>query len=59
MEYPNVINVLGNTPKQPSKFRPKNWVKVNDDSRGVYSTNSQTEFKTSMLRPSLCDYSDT
>ena len=26
--------------------------------RGIYNTNSQTKFKTSMLRSSLCDYSD-
>ena len=24
----------------------------------MYNTNSQIKFKTSMLRPSLCDYSD-
>ena len=31
---------------------------MNDDSRGTYNTNSQIRFKTSMLKPSLCDYSD-
>ena len=36
----------------------KNWVEINDDSRGTYNTNSQINFKTSMLKPSLCDYSD-
>ena len=36
----------------------KNWVEVNDDARGVYSSNSQIKFKTSALRSSLCDYSD-
>ena len=30
----------------------------NDDSRGTYNTNSQIKFKTSMLRSSLCDYSE-
>ena len=50
--------MLDNTQNQPSKFRTKNWVEINDDSRGTYSTNSQTKFKTSMLRSSLCDYSD-
>ena len=33
-------------------------VKINDDSRGTCNTNSQIKFKTSMLRTSLCDYSD-
>ena len=50
--------MLDNTQNQPSKFRTKNWVEINDESRGTYSTNSQTKFETSMLRSSLCDYSD-
>ena len=53
-----MINSLDNTPNQPSKFRTKDWVEINDDARGTYSTNSQIKFKTSMLRSRLCDYSD-
>ena len=33
-------------------------VEINDDSRGTFNTNSRIKFKTSMLRTSLCDYSD-
>ena len=40
---------------QPANFRTKNWVEINDDSRGMYSTNSQIEFKTAMLKSALCD----
>ena len=40
------------------KFRTRNWVEINDDIRGAYSPNKQIRFKTSMLRSSLCDYSD-
>ena len=43
---------------QPSKFKTKNWVEVNDESRGTYNVNSQIKFKTAMLKSSLCDYSD-
>ena len=50
--------MLDNAPNQPSKFRTKNWVEINDESRGTYSVNRQINFKTSMLRSSLCDYSD-
>ena len=50
--------MLENAPNQPSKFRTKNWVEVNDESRGTYNVNSQIKFKTSMLRSSLCGYSD-
>ena len=58
MEYQKIINLLENTPNQPSKFITKNWVEVNDGSRRTYNVNSQTKFKTSMLRSSLCDYKD-
>ena len=58
MEYQNIINLLDNTPNQPTKFRTKNWVEINDDSRGIYNTNSQIKIKTSTIRSSLCDYSD-
>ena len=49
MEYQKIINLLENTPSQPTKFRTKNWAETNNDSRGTYNTNSQVEFKTSML----------
>ena len=58
MEYQKIINLLDNTPNQPTKFRTKNWVEINDEKRGTYNTNSEIKFKTSMLRLSLCDYSD-
>ena len=51
--------MLDNTPNQQSKFRTKNRIKVNDDSRGKCNTNSQRKFKTLTLESSLCDYSDT
>ena len=58
MKYKRISNLLDSTANQPSKFRTKNWVKINDDSHGTYSTNSQIKFKTSVLKSSLCDYSD-
>ena len=57
MEYQKIINLLDNRPNQPSKFRTKNWIEINDDARRTYNTNSQIKFKTSMLKSSLCDYS--
>ena len=59
MEYQKIINLLENTPNQTSKFRTKNWVEINDDVRGMYNKNSQVKFKTSILKLSLCDYSET
>ena len=58
IEYQKIIDLLDNTPNQLSKFRTKNWVEINDDPRGTYNTNSQINIKTSILKSSLCDYSD-
>ena len=58
MEYQKITNLLDNASNQPSKFRTKNWVEINDESRGGYNVNSQIKFKTKMLKSSLCDYSD-
>ena len=37
MEYQKKINLLDNTPNQPSKFETKNWVEINDESRRTYN----------------------
>ena len=58
MEYQKPANLIGNTSSQPSKFRTKNWVEINDELRGTYNANSQIKCKTTMLKSSLCDYSD-
>ena len=58
MQYQKIMNLLDDTPNQPAKLRTKNSVEINDEERGTYSTDSQTKFKTSMLRLSLCHYSD-
>ena len=58
MEYKKITNLLDNASNQPSKFKAKNWVEINDESRGSYNVNSQIEFKTAMLKSSLFDYSD-
>ena len=57
MEYQKTANLLDNASYQPSKFRTKNWVEINDESRGTYTSND-IKFKTTMLRSNLCDYAD-
>ena len=59
MEYQKIANLLNDESNQPSKFRTWNWVEINDEARGTYSSNRQTKFKTSVLRSTLCHYSDT
>ena len=63
MEYQKIINLLDYTTDQPFKFRTRNWVEINDESRGVYNYNNENnsnniKFKTSIIRSNLCDYSD-
>ena len=52
MEYQK-INFLENASNQPSNYRTKNWIEVDDDLRGTYNTNSQMKLKTSILKSSL------
>ena len=41
MKYQKLINLLDNTPNQPTKFRTKNWVETNDYGPGTCNLNSQ------------------
>ena len=50
--------MLDNTPNQPTKFKTKNWVEINDELRGTYNEDNQIRFKNSMLRTGLYVYSD-
>ena len=36
MEYQKIINLLDNRSNQPIKFRTRNWVEINDESRRTY-----------------------
>ena len=58
MEYQKIINLLNNTQNEPSKFRTKNWVEINNGSRETYNKSNQTKCKASMIRPNVRDYSD-
>ena len=57
MEYQIIANLLDTESNQPSKFRTRNWVELNDESRGTYTSND-IRFRTTMLISSLCDYAD-
>ena len=49
MEHQKTINLLDDTANQPSDFRTRNWVEINDESRGRYD-NGNIRFKTSIIR---------
>ena len=59
MEYQKIANLLDNevTSNQLPKFRTRNCVEINDDSRGTY-TDADIKFKITMLKSDLCDYAD-
>ena len=58
MEYQEIANLLDSASNHPPKFRTKNWVEINDESRKLYKPGSDIKFKTTMLRSNLCDYAD-
>ena len=39
MEYQKIANLLNNESSKPSKFRTRNWVEINYESRGTYTSN--------------------
>ena len=57
MEYQKIANLLESTSDNLPKFRTRNWVEINDESRGNY-VNSDIRLKTKMLRSNLLDYAD-
>ena len=57
MEYQKIKNLLDYTTNQPSKFRTRKWVEINDEAKGKYD-NTNIRFITFMTRSNLCDYSD-
>ena len=57
VEYQKIINLLDDTTNEPSKFRTRDLVEINDESKGRYD-NSKIRFKTTTIKSSLCGYSD-
>ena len=57
MEYQKITNSLDSISNQPSKFGTRNCVKINDESRGTYTSND-IKFKTTILTSNLCNYTE-
>ena len=47
MEYQKIANLLESTLDNLSKFRTRNWIEINHESRGYYA-NIDIRFKTTM-----------
>ena len=58
MEYQKIANLLDSASNHPSKFRTKNWVEINIESKKSYKPDSDIKFKTTTLKSKLCDYAD-
>lgn len=58
MEFWKIIDFLDRTQDQPSKFKTKKCVKLNNKSDRTYNVDHQIKFKTSILKSRLSDYSD-
>ena len=52
---PKIANLLNDESNKPSKFRRTIGFETNSESRGTY-TDTDIEFKTTMLRSNLCHY---
>ena len=52
MKYQKILNLLDNAINQLPKFRTKNWIKINDQSKGRYD-NSYIRFKTSIITSTI------
>ena len=42
MEYQKIANFLNNESDQPSKFRTRNWIAINDESRENYANGDKS-----------------
>ena len=57
MEYQKNSKFVKDESDQPSKFRARNCIEINDESRENHA-NGDIKFKTTMLRFNLCYYAD-
>ena len=49
MEYQKIINLLDDTTNRPYKFRTRDWVEINDESRGAYNNDNDDDENNMMV----------
>ena len=63
METQKIVNLLNDSEKLNSKFATRKWNAVNDQNNGQYGIGNDNDstiiFETKVIKPNLCDYSDT
>ena len=59
MEYKTIRKLLDSMTNQTPKHRTRTWIEMNDNAKtGIYDAADQVQSKSTMLRLSLCFYSD-
>ena len=62
METQKIVNLLNNSDSESSKFATRKWYIINDQNNGQYGRGNENDstikFKTKVIKPNLCDYSD-
>ena len=63
MEIQKIANFLGDVDNKSSKFVTRKWYVINDQNNTDYREGNEdsttVKFETKVIKPSLCDYSDT
>ena len=62
METQKIVNLLNDSNNESSKFATKKWYIIDDQNNGQYGRGNKNDltikFKTKVIKPNLCDYSD-
>ena len=62
METLKIVNLLNDSDNEPPKFATRKWYIINDQNNGQYGRGNENDstikFKTKVIKPNLCDYSD-
>ena len=65
METQKIVNLLNDSGNESSKFATRKWYIINDQNSGQHGRGNEDEndsrikFETKVIKPNLCDYSDT
>ena len=63
MEPQKIVNLLSDSDDESSKFATRKWYIINDQNNGQYGRGNENystiKFETKVIKPNLCDYSDT
>ena len=62
IEIQKIVNLLNDSEELNSKLEIRKWNIINDQNNGQYGKGNENDstikFKTKVIKPNLCDYSD-